>query len=136
MVFLDNEFDGQLEGVKRSNFEFTIAVSNRSDRIALCELLRENLDQIGIVCNVRPVEFPVLQQMARDHKFPDQFAGWGTGTDPDTSENLWTTKAIDSGRNYVAYSNPEIDKLFQDGKYELDPEKRRKIYQDLSLIHI
>lgn len=131
MVFLDNEFDGQLEGVKRSNFEFTIAVSNRSDRIALCELLRENLDQIGIVCNVRPVEFTVLQQMARDHKFHAQFAGWGTGTDPDTSENLWTTKAIDSGRNYVAYSNPEIDKLFQDGKYELDPEKRRKIYQDI-----
>ena len=131
MVFLDNEFDGQLEGVKRLNFEFTIAVSNRSDRIALCELLRENLDQIGIVCNVRPVEFTVLQQNAREHKFHAQFAGWGTGTDPDTSENLWTTKAIDSGRNYVAYSNPEIDKLFHDGKYELDPEKRRKIYQDI-----
>ena len=94
-------------------------------------MLRENLDQIGIVCNVRPVEFTVLQQMARDHKFHAQFAGWGTGTDPDTSENLWTTKAIDSGRNYVAYSNPEIDKLFHDGKYELDPEKRRKIYQDI-----
>ncbi|MCH2202155.1 MAG: ABC transporter substrate-binding protein [Fuerstiella sp.] len=133
MVFLDNEFDGQLEGVRRSKFEFTIAVSNRSDRIALCELLRENLDQIGIICNVRPVEFTVLQQMARDHKFHAQFAGWGTGTDPDTSENLWTTKAIDSGRNYVAYSNAEIDQLFQDGKYELDPEKRRRIYQDIHL---
>ena len=31
-----------------------IAVSNRSDRIALCELLRENLDQIGIVCKTLP----------------------------------------------------------------------------------
>ena len=133
MVFLDPEFDGQLEGVKRLPFKFTIATSNRSDRIALCELLRENLDQIGIVCNVRPVEFTVLQQMAREHKFHAQFAGWGTGTDPDTSENLWTTKAIDSGRNYVAYSNPAIDKLFQEGKYELDPEKRRQIYQQIHL---
>ncbi len=133
MVFLDPEFDGQLEGVKRLPFKFTIATSNRSDRIALCELLRENLDQIGIVCNVRPVEFTVLQQMAREHKFHAQFAGWGTGTDPDTSENLWTTKAIDSGRNYVAYSSPAIDKLFQEGKYELDPEKRRRIYQQIHL---
>ena len=131
MAFLDHDFDGQLEGVRRLKFEFTIAVSNRSDRIALCELLRENLDQIGIICDVRPVEFTVLQQMARDHKFHAQFAGWGTGTDPDTSENLWTTKAIDSGRNYVAYSSAEIDQLFQDGKYELDPEKRRRIYQDI-----
>ncbi|GIS59940.1 MAG: hypothetical protein CM1200mP2_21650 [Planctomycetaceae bacterium] len=34
MVFLDNEFDGQLEGVKRSNFEFTIVVPEplRPDR--------------------------------------------------------------------------------------------------------
>jgi len=133
MVFLDPEFDGQLEEVTRMPFEFTIAVSNRTDRIALCELLRENLDQIGVVCKVRPVEFTVLQQMARDHKFHAQFAGWGTGTDPDTSENLWTTKAIDSGRNYVAYSNPEVDKLFQDGKYELDLGKRREIYRKIHM---
>ncbi len=133
MVFLDPEFDGQLEEVTRMPFEFTIAVSNRPDRIALCELLRENLDQIGVVCKVRPVEFTVLQQMARDHKFHAQFAGWGTGTDPDTSENLWTTKAIDSGRNYVAYSNPEVDKLFQDGKYELDLGKRREIYRKIHM---
>lgn len=132
-VFLDPEFDGQLNGVGRLPFEFTIVASNRPDRVALCELLAENLDQIGIVCKVRPVEFTVLQQMAREHKFHAQFAGWGTGTDPDTSENLWTTKAIDNGRNYVAYSNPEIDKLFQAGKYELDLEKRRDIYRQIHL---
>ena len=133
MAFTDPEFDGQLNGVKRLKFEFTIVTSNRPDRIALCELLAENLDQIGVDCHVRPVEFTVLQQTAREHKFHAQFAGWGTGTDPDTSDNLWTTKAIDSGRNYVCYSNPEIDKLFFDGKYELDPDKRRAIYQQIHL---
>ena len=120
---LDHEFNG-----KRVPFEFTMLVSNRQDRIDICNLLRENLDQIGIICNVRPMEFSVLQERNRTHKFQAVFAGWGTGTDPDTSENLWATKAIDNGRNYVQYSNPDIDDLFIEGKRELDPEKRTAIY--------
>jgi len=132
-ILTDPEFDGQINGVQRQKFEFTMIVSNRQDRIAIAELMRENLDQIGIVCNVSPLDFTVMQQRARDHKFHAQFAGWGTGADPDTSENLWTTRAIDSGRNYSSYSNPEIDQLFEDGKTELDPEKRRKIYQQIHL---
>lgn len=132
-VFLDPEFDGQLDGMKHVPFEFTLVCSNRPDRVQMCELMRENLDQIGIVCNVRPVEFTTFQQMSRNHKFHGQFGGWGTGTDPDTSENLWTTKAIDAGRNYCAYSNPEVDKLFDEGKYELDLEKRKAIYQKIAL---
>jgi len=130
-AFIDPEFDGQINEVKRVKFEFTIVTSNRPDRVLLCELLRENLDQVGIVCNVRAAEFTVLQQMARDHKFHAQLGGWGTGTDPDTSDNLWATKAIDSGRNYVCYSNPNIDELFQQGKYELDLEKRKEIYRQI-----
>ncbi|MAC53399.1 MAG: peptide ABC transporter substrate-binding protein, partial [Gimesia sp.] len=51
--------------------------------------------------------------------------GWGTGTDPDTSINLWKTEAA---RNYVNYSNPEVDKLFEEGRREFDVEKRAKIY--------
>ena len=132
-VDLDVDFDGISEGRQRMPFEFTILTSNRPDRIAICELLQENLDQIGIRCNVKPVEFTALQATMLEHKFHAVFAGWGTGADPDTSENLWTTKAIDNGRNYGCYSNPEIDKLFEQGKRELDIEKRRKVYQQIHL---
>ncbi|MBA61702.1 MAG: peptide ABC transporter substrate-binding protein [Planctomycetaceae bacterium] len=133
VVDLDANFDGESEGSRRIQFEFTILTSNRPDRIAICELLQENLDQIGIRCNVKPVEFTTLQATMLEHKFHAVFAGWGTGADPDTSENLWTTKAIDNGRNYGCYSNPEIDKLFEQGKRELDLASRRKIYQQIHL---
>ena len=133
IVEFDNDFDGTPEGKTRRPFEFTILTSNRPDRIAICTLLQENLDQIGIRCNVKPVEFTTLQATMREHKFHAVFAGWGTGADPDTSENLWTTKAIDNGRNYGCYSNPEIDKLFEQGKRELELEERRKVYQKIHL---
>ena len=133
IVELDNNFDGKIDGRRRMRFEFTILTSNKQERIDICTLLQENLDQIGIRCNVKPVEFTTLQQLSREHKFDAIFAGWGTGADPDTSENLWTTKAIDAGRNYGCYSSKIVDQLFEDGKRELDPEKRAAIYQKIHL---
>ncbi len=70
----------------------------------------------------------------RKHAYQSALAGWGTGADPDTSVNIWSTKAIDSGRNYGSYSNPEVDKLFEAGKREFDREKRAEIYGKIQKI--
>ena len=53
------------------------------------------------------------------------YGGWGTGTDPDSSENIWKTG---EPRNYVGYSNPEVDKLYIEGRKEFDKTKRAAIY--------
>ncbi|MGB6042807.1 MAG: peptide ABC transporter substrate-binding protein, partial [Pirellulales bacterium] len=53
---------------------------------------------------------------------------------PDTSENLWATSAIKEGRNFPQYSNPEVDRLFEEGKRELDLEKRSAIYAKIHMI--
>jgi peptide/nickel transport system substrate-binding protein len=127
--FRDKEING-----RKVDFEFTILVSNRPDRIDICNLLAENLDDIGIKCNVRPMEFTVLQQKSRDHQFQAMFAGWGTGTDPDTSSNIWTVDEAGSNRNYVQYDNKKVDALFEKGKRELDEEKRIAIYQEIAEI--
>ena len=120
---LDKEIDG-----RSIPFEFTIMVPSRPWRIALAELLKENLDQIGIICHVRPTEFTTFQEKCRKHQFHAILGGWGTGTDPDLSLNLWKT---DEMRNYVQYSNAKVDDLFAQGKVEFDPEKRAKIYQQI-----
>jgi len=122
----DKEIDG-----RHVKFEFSILTFNAPERIAICNLLKENLDQIGVICHVRPMEFTVLQQKSRDHKFHAMLAGWGTGADPDTSDNLWVT---DEGRNYGEYSSPEIDRLFKEGRREFDPEKRAEIYGKIHTI--
>ncbi|MGE0376224.1 MAG: peptide-binding protein [Planctomycetaceae bacterium] len=129
----DNDGDGIRDkqiGGKSERFEFTLVVPNSSQTgLKIAELLKSNLDQIGVVCNIKPTEFTVLQELARSHKFQAQMAGWGTGTDPDTGRNLWTTEAIQqNGRNYVSYSNPQVDRLFEEGRKEFDRDKRGAIY--------
>ena len=53
------------------------------------------------------MESTVLQDLTLNHKFQAYLGGWGSGTDPDTSENLWKTGAM---RNFCNYSNPEVDR--------------------------
>jgi len=127
----DSDGDGVLDKTingKKVKFEFTILVSVAPERVRYCNLLRQNLKQVGIDCNVRALEVTVLSQELLEHKFDAYFSGWGTGTDPDTTENIWTTKAITEGRNFVQYSNAEVDKLYDAGKLEFDREKRAAIY--------
>jgi peptide/nickel transport system substrate-binding protein len=116
----DKEIDGTLVP-----FEFSMLVNQQPHRIKIATLLKENLDQIGIRMNVRPLEATVLQQLTQEKKFQAYFGGWGSGTDPDTSENIWATGA---GRNFVGYSNPEVDRLFVEGRREFDKAKRAEKY--------
>jgi peptide/nickel transport system substrate-binding protein len=116
----DREIDGRLVP-----FEFSMLVSQQPHRIKICTLLKENLEQVGVRMNVRPLETTVLQQLTQEKKFQAFFGGWGSGTDPDTSDNIWATGA---GRNFINYSNPEIDRLYVEGRRELDRAKRAEIY--------
>ncbi len=126
--------DKQVNG-RKENFEFHLMYGESSitaNRTAA--LLKENLSQIGVICHPQPTEFTVMQDKARNHEFQAMMAGWGTGVDPDSTENIWSTKAISAGRNYCSYSNPEVDKLYQQGKREFDREERAKIYARIHTI--
>jgi peptide/nickel transport system substrate-binding protein len=126
----DSDGDGVLDkdGVK---FEFDL--NYRSDPILerYCNVARESFENIGINCNLRPLEFTVLVERLSKHQFQAAFGGWGTGTDPDTYRNIIGTGEL---RNYGNYSNPKVDQLFEAGAAEFDPEKRGAIYGQIHQI--
>ena len=83
-------FDLKVDG-KRVKFEFTMLCAPIPLRIATCTLMKECLEKIGILCNIRPVERTVLQQRLLDHEYESAFGGWGTGADPSTLDNIFET---------------------------------------------
>lgn len=113
---------------RKVDFEFTLLTTNKQDRIDICTLLKESLDQIQIRCNVKPLEFPAVIDKMQKKDFQASFGGWGTGTDPYTLENIFKTG---SERNYGSYSNKEVDKLLEEGMKALDEKERIKIYQKM-----
>jgi peptide/nickel transport system substrate-binding protein len=119
----DKEINGQ-----KVKFEFAIMCSNDQLRVDICTSLRESLSRLGIECTVQPMEFTVLQQRSQDHKFQAMFAGWGTGADPFSTENLWKTG---ESRNYTNYSNSKVDGLYAKAKVSLDQDERAKYYREI-----
>lgn len=130
----DGTRDKRIDG-KKYDFNFALLLGEGSEigkRIAT--LFAENLAQIGVICRLQPLEFTVLLEKARKHEFQALMMGLGTGADPDTSDNIYTTKAITNGRNYGSYSNPEVDSLFEQGRRETDRAKRAEIYAKIHTI--
>jgi peptide/nickel transport system substrate-binding protein len=106
-------------------FEFTLMVSNKPDRIAIANLFRENLESIGVICNIAPLEAAVFQERVFEKNFEAEMAGWATGADPSTVKNIFGTG---QQRNFGSYSNPEVDRLLDEAKHEFNQEKQAEIY--------
>lgn len=130
--WIDTDGDGirdkEVNG-KRIPFEFNLTVSLKPDRIDICNLLRENLDSIGVICHVVPMEAAVFQERVQNKKYEAEMAGWGTGTDPSLTSNIFGTG---EDRNSGSYSNPKVDALYKAGLQEFDPQKRAEIYGEIA----
>jgi len=129
--WVDSDRDGVLDhdwNGKRIPFSFTILTTTLPERIELCNLFAQSLRQLGIECNVQSIEFNVLCQREQEHKFQMVMSGWGGGSDPYSSQNIWGTG---EGRNYTSYSNKQVDELFEAGLKEFDRPKRMAIYQKI-----
>ena len=121
--WVDSDGDGirdkEING-RRVPFRFTMLTYQTETGVQAATLMKECLDKIGIVCNVKPTEFTVLVDTTQKKNFDAAMGGWGAGTDPDLSSNLYATG---EGRNYVSFSNKRVDELFQQGPPRVRPRK-------------
>lgn len=116
----DKQIDGRL--VK---FEFSLLTAPTPLATNVCTLMKENLEKIGILCNIQRLERTVLQQKLLDHEFEAAIGGWGTGADPSTIDNIWQTG---EQRNFGYYSNPEVDRLLDEAEKTFGREKQAELY--------
>ena len=134
--WIDSDDDGirDKDGVAMK-FSVVFGVGSETSE-AIANLLQTSLDQIGIEANPKAMEFVTLQDRARSGDFDTLVMGWGTGADPDSAKNLWTSEAFPElgGRNFARFQNDAVDELFELGPYELDREKRGKLYGRISTL--
>ncbi|MBS0207593.1 MAG: peptide ABC transporter substrate-binding protein [Planctomycetes bacterium] len=127
----DSDGDGvrdKLIDGKRVPFEFTLLCYDLEPAKGISTLMKDCLEQIGVKCNVRTIERTTLIALELEHNYDAAFGAWGTGSDPYTLENIFATG---EGRNFGLYSNPEVDRLFEQGKKEFDRQKRAAIYAQI-----
>ncbi|MCY7009018.1 ABC transporter substrate-binding protein [Fusobacterium simiae] len=119
-----------------NGFKAKIWVNDNPVRRDTAVILQDQLKQIGIDLAIETVEWGAfLDGTARgDHEM--YLLGWGTVTrDPDYGMyELTSSSTMGAAGNRSFYSNPEVDKLLEAGKTELDPEKRKDIYKQIQEI--
>ncbi|MFN7957784.1 MAG: ABC transporter substrate-binding protein [Holophagaceae bacterium] len=91
---------------------------------AFCEALRK----VGVEIDLRrtPVDEPYTLATKGEGDIWDY--AWNTGLDPDNESPLFSSDGIASGSNVTGYRNPDLDRLFEQGRHELDPVRRRDLY--------
>lgn len=126
--------DSNKDGVLDKNgqaFEFTL-LNPSKDVQKYFVMYQEDLKKAGIKMNIQLIEFSALLKSLDDAKF-DAFAmAWGGGNVDHNPKQIWHSDSrAAGGSNRIGYSNPEVDKLIDEGIATLDKAKRIKIYQKI-----
>ncbi|WP_300674755.1 ABC transporter substrate-binding protein [Desulfoluna sp.] len=107
--------------------------TGNAQREAAAHMLAENIMGLNpkFQIEVRNVDWKDYTVAYRKYQFPIFLIGWGADY-PDPDNFLFTFMSSEGvyGK-YMAYQNEEVDRLCKAGRFEVDPEKRRVIYERL-----
>ena len=101
------------------------------------DIIYRNLGDIGIKVNLQPLDRGALNQKGYvGLQFDMIMESYGLGPDPDIGvERLYDSRNILSPpqpfTNASGYSNPEVDKLFDEQRVKTDPAERKAVYSKI-----
>lgn len=132
--FEDHDHDGILDRDGQP-LSFEILTNQNKEREMSAVLVQRRLKEIGIDVKIRVVEWATfISRFIKTGDFNVVLLGWGLGLEPDQF-NIWHSSQQAPGQfNFIGYNNPTVDKLLEDGRTELDPDKRMKIYHAFAKI--
>ncbi len=126
----DANGDGVLEK-DGAPFRFTFLITAQSVKAArLVPLLQEELRKAGIDVEIETVEWAVYTERLIKHRFDVAVFIW-TAQDVEQDQFPVFHSTQTQGANYIAYSNPEVDRLTLEVRGEFDDEKRSEINRTL-----
>ncbi|MBR0678977.1 ABC transporter substrate-binding protein [Roseomonas eburnea] len=106
--------------------QIEMTVPNNPDLRQVGEVIQSMVAEAGFNLSLRAMEFASSLQAATRGEFQTYLVGWSGRTDPDG--NIYTFTRTGGGQNDGRYSNPEVDRLLDAARTELDVEKRRDLY--------
>lgn len=130
--FSDSDGDGILDRDGKP-FAFEIVTNQNKEREKSAVLIQRRLKEIGIDVKIRAIEWAsFISRFIKTGDFDVVILGWGLGLDPD-QYNIWHSSQQKPGQfNFIGYNNTKVDKLLEEGRLELNSDKRMKIYHEFA----
>ena len=115
---------------RREVFAFDILIGGSIDAqnnwVALS--LQRNCKKVGIECSIRNVEFALFLNWIKARNYDASASSWGLSFEADPYDWFHSSQTID-GFNREQYSDPEMDRLIEEARAELDKEKRHALFR-------
>lgn len=107
-------------------YEFSLLIGNSNPEVRIGELLKLNLEKVGITLNITSLDTKARDAAVKSGDYEmaiDNRGGWGN--DPDVLRRSYTDN------NIPGYENSEIEKLAQDQLKAIDVDERKEIIFEL-----
>lgn len=132
--YADHDGDGILDKEGKA-LAFEILTNQNPQRVMSAVLIQRRLKEIGIDVKIRQVEWATfISRFIKTGDFDAVVLGWSLSLDPDQF-SIWHSSQNKPGQfNFINYNNPKVDKLLEQGRLELNPEKRMVIYHEFAKI--
>lgn len=125
--WVDSDGDG-IRDKDGTAFRFELLITNTNpitERIAT--VFQNELQRAGIQMTIRPLEWASFLQSVDARRFDACILGWSMPPDSDPYQ-VWHSTMAEQGSNYVAFLNPEADRLMEQARLEFDRDKRIALY--------
>ena len=133
--YLDRDGDGIIEDAEGHPVEFSLFTnSGNTDRVQIATMIRKDLEQLGMKVHFTQLEFNnLVAKLDATHDWDAIMLGLTGGIEPHFGKSVWHS----SGHLHMWYpqqSSPataweaEIDELFNAAVQELDPQRRKALY--------
>jgi len=127
--------DGALRDAGGNPVEFTVATnSDNTDRVAIGNVVRQDLAKLGIKITLAPEAFNTLVgKLTGGFNWEGIILGFTAGLDPHTSQNIWksTGSLHEWWPKQEKPATPweaEIDRLYDQAATTLDQSRRKQFY--------
>ena len=113
-------------------FEFTVITNKgNKEREQAAAVLQQMFKNVGVKMNIQVMEWSAELKILNARKDPKDFdavvIGWGLGIDPD-DYSIWHSSQYPGGFNFIKYQNKYVDRLIEQGRTQMEKEKRKTIY--------
>ncbi len=140
----DADGDGVLEK-DGARLSLAFLAAAQSPKMAkLLPLYLDTLKAAGIDARIETVDVSGYLSRVRAHDFDAMALSWSSADSVQDDFQIFHSSQANEGSNYVAYSNPEVDRLLTDIRAQFDPDRRaalerqvhRLVYEDQALLFL
>jgi ABC-type transport system substrate-binding protein len=126
----DSDNDGILDKDGKP-FQFEMLIRDMPPTMPAIQMLlqmQQNLKKLGIKMEIKQLEWGTFLDRIERGNFDACRLGWALSSPPSHQDcyQIWHSSQIgEKGSNHLAYANPELDRLLEACRKELDETKRR-----------